>query len=332
MNSKNQTKAVGLISGGLDSGLAAAIVKNLGVEVYGIHFVLPWNLHATDAKRVADQVGIPLKIFQMSNDFLKVVRSPKYGYGSAINPCIDCKIFQLRHARKYMVEIGADFVFTGEVLGQRPMSQLTHSLKKIEIQSGLEGYLLRPLSAKNMDPTIAEKEGKIDREKLYDFSGRARSGLLELGRKFGITDFIPTGGGCLLTDKNFASRLRDIFKYGYHDANDIISLKWGRHFRFSEKFKAIVGRDDPENIKLIEHAGVDDLIFDLNDKPAPVVILKGENPPEDILFTAAFLVKKFSKFQNMDIDVRCWQKGRERDARFFRPQAIDDARLMAFKI
>lgn len=332
MKSEKLIKAVGLISGGLDSGLAAVIVKNLGIQVYGIHFVLPWNLHADDAKRLADQVGIPLKIFQMSEDFLKVIRSPRHGYGSAINPCIDCKIFQLRHAKKYMAEIGADFVFTGEVLGQRPMSQLTHSLRKIEIESGLEGYLLRPLSAKNMDPTIAEKEGKIDREKLYDFSGRARSGLLELGRKFGITDFIPTGGGCLLTDKNFANRLRDIFKYGYRDADDIISLKWGRHFRLSDKYKAIVGRDDPENIKLIEHANVDDLIFDLGDRPAPVVILKGENPPQEVLFIAAFLVKKFSKFHNTDLDVRCWQKSREQDALFFRPPPIDDARLTALKI
>lgn len=333
MTTKNLTKAVGLISGGLDSALAAKILKDLGVEVYGIHFVLPWNLHATAAQRVADQIGIPLKVCQLTDDFLDMVRDPKHGYGSAINPCIDCKIHQLKNAKGYMQELGADFIFTGEVLGQRPMSQMTHSLKKIEKESGLEGYLLRPLSAKNLDPILAEQQGKIDRDKLYDFSGRSRSGLLALGRQLGITDFIPTGGGCLLTDKNFANRLRDTFCYGCRNANDIISLKWGKHFRLSKDFKVIVGRDDPENMKLIEYANPGDFIFNLGeDTPAPAVILIGQNPSSEILLTAAFLVKYFSKFQNADIDVHCWQKGHKDKVQFLHPGPMDEAYLMALKI
>ncbi|MCX5681296.1 MAG: hypothetical protein NT079_03335, partial [Candidatus Omnitrophica bacterium] len=249
-----------------------------------------------------------------------------------INPCIDCKIYQLKNAKTYAQEIGADFIFTGEVLGQRPMSQMRNNLNCIEKESGLKGYLLRPLSAKHFDPTIAEQQGKIDREKLFAFSGRSRSGLSELGRQWNIIDFIPTGGGCILADKNFAKRLKDSFDHGHRDLQDIISLKWGRHFRLSKDFKAIVGRDDPENTKLIEYANVDDYILNLGDQPAPVVILIGKNPPEEMLLTAASLVKRFSKFKDQDVEVRCWEKGREKDVRFFRPPPISDSRLAALKI
>jgi hypothetical protein len=211
---------------------------------------------------------------------------------------------------------------------------MLNNLKRIETESGLEGYLLRPLSAKLLDPTLIEKSGRIDREKLCDFSGRSRSGLLTLARQWNITDFVPAGGGCLLTDKNFAHRLKDIFGHGYRNAGDIISLRWGRHFRLSEKFKVIVGRDDPENMKLIQYAHINDLIFNLGENPGPAGILKvnEELPSEEILQLCASIIKRFSKFSNKEIDVHCWKKSNPDDVRIFHPASIIDAHLEMLKV
>ena len=296
---KANVKAVGLISGGLDSTLAAKIIKDLGVEVYGVYFSMPWGCcDKTKAIEAAMNLGIHFIVRQLDERYLEMVKSPRYGYGSALHPCVDCRIHMFSRAGHYMREIGADFIFTGEVLGQRPMSQLRPSLKKIEEGSGLEGRLLRPLCAQLLDPTIPEQEGLIDREKLLKITGRSRKEQLSLADKLNIKDFSPPAGGCLLTDQNFANRMKDIFKHGYRDFRETIALKWGRHFRLNEHFKVILGRDQKENESLIPYAHKDDWIMRLPQNMGPTLILKGYNPTQEIFSIAAGLIQRFSKFKN----------------------------------
>jgi len=326
-------KAVGLVSGGLDSSLAVKIIQGLGVDVYGIHFVLPWHSVPNPAViAIAKQLQFPLEIFHFGEEFLSLVKAPKYGYGKAMNPCTDCHAYQLKKARTYMIKIGADFVFTGEVLGQRPMSQHRHQLQSIEYESGLEGQLLRPLSAKLLDPIIVERQGKIDREKLFSFSGRGRSDLLKLGKEFGIIDFIPTGGGCLLADINFSKRLKDLFQHGYKNLNEIILLSAGRHFRLSEHFKVIVGRNEEENTKISENANPDDMLFQLKDFFGPLAVLQGKDPGKEFIDQAASLVKRFSKFRDTDVDVCFWPKNDEKSIQSVRPVRINEQLMAKIKI
>ncbi|MBF0385830.1 MAG: hypothetical protein HQL27_08175 [Candidatus Omnitrophica bacterium] len=289
-------KAVGLLSGGLDSMLAAALVKNQGIEVLGMFFSMPWGCGDEErVKKIAEIIGIKLVLFRLDEDYLEIVKNPLHGRGAALNPCIDCKIYMLKKANKYMSEIKADFVFTGEVIGQRPMSQLKHSLRAIEKRSQLEGKLLRPLSAKLFPPTIAEENKWIDREKLLNISGRSRKEQFALAKQFAISGFTQPAGGCLLTDKNFSNRLKDLWKHGFRDLNDITSLRWGRHFRLADKHKAIVGRDEKENDLLLKYANPDDIILDLPGDIGPTVVITGNGPDERTIALAAGLAKRFSK-------------------------------------
>ncbi len=330
---KPHLKAIGLMSGGLDSSLAVKIIKDLNVDVYGIHFVLPWHLKPNPlVVAMAAQLQVPLKIFHFGEEFLNLVKTPKYGYGKAINPCMDCHAYQLKKAKDYMLQIGAEFIFTGEVLGQRPMSQLTHSLKKVEMESDLKGLLLRPLSAKHLPLTRVEEQGKIDREKLFDFSGRGRSGLLGLGRQYGLTHFIPTGGGCLLADKNFANRLRDLFQHGYANLNEVVLLTVGRHFRLSPQHKMIVGRDDAENTKLIDCASDNDLIFQMPNDMGPVVILTGKDPSAQMRSLAASAIRRYSKFRYTGIELTYWPKNNPTALTTITAEPIAENDLQAKKI
>ncbi len=303
-----KVKAVGLISGGLDSALAAEIVKELGAEVYGIYFSMPWGCcDKAKAMEAAQKLGIHFIVMQLDERYLDVVKKPKHGYGTALNPCVDCRVHMFSRAQQYMASLGADFVFTGEVLGQRPMSQMRHSMSIIERESRLEGRLLRPLCAQLLEPTIPEKEGLIDRNKLLAISGRSRQEQIKLAQKYRITDFLPPAGGCLLTDKNFARRMKDTLDHGYRNFRETIGLKWGRHFRISQDFKVVVGRDEAENESLRDYAHRDDFIFEFEHKKGPTLILKGYNPPVEILEIAAGLVQRFSPFKDLpDIEVDYW--------------------------
>jgi len=268
------------------------------VDVHGIHFVLPWHIKPNPSViSIAQQLSIPLEVFYFGEEFLDLIKAPKYGYGSALNPCTDCHAYQLKKAKDFMKKIGADFVFTGEVLGQRPMSQQRHHLEKIEKECGLIGLLLRPLSAKLLDPIIIEQQGRIDREKLYSFSGRSRSELLRLGQSFGIKNFIQAGGGCLLAEKIFAKRVCDVFQYGHRDLNDIVLLSLGRHFRLSPSHKVIVGRDEAENTRITEYANQEDTFFQLKDLLGPLVLLQGKDPGKEVIAMTASLVSRFSRFR-----------------------------------
>jgi len=263
-------KAVSLLSGGLDSILAARLIIDQGIEVVALHFTSPFCncTHGANkgcgvqALRSAEELGVTVTVRTKGIEYLRMVREPPHGYGKNINPCIDCRIFMLKETVEFMKEVDASFVITGEVIGQRPMSQRRDALNLIERESGLAGLILRPLSAHHFPPTIPEKEGIVDRERLLDLAGRSRKGQYRLADEYDLKEFSCPGGGCLLTDSIFAARLRDLFRYNpdctMHDA---AMLKIGRHFRVSDKTKVIVGRNEQENERLAGLSRADHLLL-----------------------------------------------------------------------
>lgn len=274
-------KAVAMISGGLDSTLAARILLDQGVELCGVYLSAPWGCcDKTKAMKVARTLGIDFMVVKLDEDYIKMLRSPKYGYGANMNPCIDCRIYMFHKAKELMEQIGASFLVTGEVLGQRPMSQMRHSLGLIEEQAGLHRRVVRPLSAKVLPISLAEEEGVVDREKLFDITGRSRKPQMELALKYGIVDYPNPAGGCLLTDEQFSQRVRDLFEHQEEiDLEDMEMLRVGRHFRVNDMTKLIVGRNEQENATLEEYLAPGRVLFRPDDFPAPSVLLVG--PPDD---------------------------------------------------
>lgn len=251
-------KAVGLISGGLDSTVATQLMRDQGIEIQGLFFSMPWGCCDKDeAFRVARHFDLPLMVIKLNEDYLeRVVKDPRYGYGTAMNPCVDCRIYMFRIARQYLEQVGASFVYTGEVLGQRPMSQVKPRLEIIAEESGLGGRLLRPLSAKLLAPTLPEQEGLVDRQRLLDLCGRSRQVQIALAERYGITDYPQPAGGCLLTDHEFAKRVQDLLAHKEHPTlTDMELLRIGRQFRLSSVTKLIVGRNAQENEWLAAYAG-----------------------------------------------------------------------------
>ncbi len=259
-----KAKGIGLLSGGLDSALACLILRDAGAEVECLHFFTGFCVTGHNSKvgrtnrpianhalQVAAEIGIPVELVDISEEYLPVVLQPKYGYGRNMNPCIDCRIFMLNKAREHMEETGADFVFTGEVLGQRPKSQVKGALRVIDKATGLEGRLLRPLSAKLFPATEVEEQGLVDRNKLYGITGRGRKMQIELAERFGLTTYMqPAGGCCFLTDEAYSNKFKDVIAHGGQErltAEDVFVLGVGRHFRLSPNLKIVVGRDEIEN-------------------------------------------------------------------------------------
>ncbi|MFH0762899.1 MAG: tRNA 4-thiouridine(8) synthase ThiI [Candidatus Omnitrophota bacterium] len=262
-------KAVALISGGLDSRLAAKLVKAQGVDVIPLTFTIPFfhkikkaPLASCDKDALIQRdLGCQLRNINLGDDFLEVVKKPRHGYGANLNPCIDCKILMLRKAAELMKDTEAKFIITGEVLGQRPMSQHKDALVKIEKEAGLEGLVLRPLSAKLLAKTMPEREGWVNRDKLMDFCGRTRSPQMELAKVLGIEDYPNPAGGCLLTDPLFAKKLKDLMSFSELNLANIELLKSGRFFRLKPSAKLIVGRNDAENNHLASLAQEGDYLF-----------------------------------------------------------------------
>ncbi|MEM3608640.1 MAG: hypothetical protein QW238_07235, partial [Candidatus Bathyarchaeia archaeon] len=277
--------------------LAVMLVRDQGIDVEALKFTTPFSqcdggggCRASEASR---RYGIPLKIIHLGGDYLRMVRRPRHGYGSALNPCIDCRILMLKKAKRYAREIGAEFIVTGEVLGQRPMSQRLETIKLIEREAGLEGRILRPLSAKLFPETEAEKKGWIDREKLLDLRGRSRKRQMELAAKLGIREYPSPAGGCLLTHREYAAKLRDLFQHKKRiTMRDIQLLKIGRHFRYGEN-KIIVGRNEAENKLLLYLKGKGDYVFEVPDYGSPITILQGGKTREAIK-AAASLTARYS--------------------------------------
>lgn len=247
-------KAIALFSGGLDSTLAMKLIIDQGIEVVAVNINTGFGStkdRLEHMQNMCSQVGAELKIVDIESEFLQdVLFDPKHGYGKNFNPCIDCHAKMFTVAKRVMEAEGASFLISGEVLGQRPMSQNKDALQTVLNESNCEGLLLRPLSAKALDPTIAEIEGWVDREKLEGISGRSRDRQLELAKEIGLEDFESPGGGCLLTDENFAKKMFDFIKYDTFEVKDIPVMKFGRHLRLPDGAKLVVGRNKDENAHL----------------------------------------------------------------------------------
>lgn len=251
-------KALALISGGLDSALAARLIQNQGVDVTGLNFVIPF---CAAGKEALSHLGIGIKYIDIKEAFLGLLKNPRYGFGANMNPCIDCKILMLKKAKGLMQEFGAGFIITGEVLGQRPMSQHRQALEIIEKESGLAGLILRPLSAKLLPETIPAKEGWVKAEALLAFSGRTRKPQMALAKELNITEYPNPAGGCLLTDPEFTRRLKETMAHQELNIDNIDLLKIGRHFRLAVHTKLVVGRDEKENGALTNLAKEGDYLF-----------------------------------------------------------------------
>lgn len=241
-------KAIALLSGGLDSMLAIAIVKEQGIEIEAVNFQTMFGCCKEDARRAAYDLGVKFSVLKVGDDYLKVIQKPKYGYGRGVNPCVDCRIYMFLAAKQYMEEAGASFMITGEVVDQRPMSQKVGDLRIIDRDCGLEGKILRPLSAKLLPETEAERLGLVDRSKLYDIHGEWRKPLLDLAVKYGIENPPAASAGCALTSPDFAKKVRDVFRH-HKDYNrwEFEILKIGRHFRLNSKTKAVISRNHTQN-------------------------------------------------------------------------------------
>jgi tRNA U34 2-thiouridine synthase MnmA/TrmU len=280
-------KAISLFSGGLDSILSAAVITRQGIDVMGVAFETPF-FNAQKALTAARRIDLPLTVMNITPVFLKMLHKPRYGFGRNMNPCIDCHTMMLNLAGQKMLNDGADFIITGEVLGQRPMSQTKQSLYIVAKNSGFQDYILRPLSARLLPETKAEREGKIDRDSLYAIQGRGRHDQLKMAKEFDITDFAAPAGGCLLTDPMFSRRLKDLFGH-QPDAvvKDIELLKHGRHFRIDPDSKAIVGRNKMDNIAIEELCSATDILFHVENFPGPATILVGKASEDNMRIAAS---------------------------------------------
>lgn len=285
-----KVKALALLSGGLDSTLAVRIILDQGIAVEAVNFTSPFCLCKSGgcgAIEAAKSLKIPLKTINVGEEYLEIVKKPRFGYGKNMNPCIDCRIFMLRKAEEYAKENGMSFIFTGEVLKQRPMSQHKKALDLIEKEAGLKGKVLRPLSAKLLPPTEAEKKGLVNRELLLSIEGRSRRQQLKLAEELRVTDFSCPGGGCLLTYREFACKVRDLFKHKKKSSlKDIHLLRLGRHFRFA-KNKIIVGRNEAENGLLLRMKMSDDWLFEAQNTGSPTTLLQGPKTKAAIQEAAA---------------------------------------------
>ena len=269
-------KALSLFSGGLDSQLAVAIIKQQGVEVIGLHFTTPFFGGSQQLDQAAQDLGISLVEIDISDGYIpRVLLNPVYGYGKNFNPCIDCHAYMLNTAGKLLEEYNASFIITGEVVGQRPMSQNRSALNAVDKLSGYKGYVVRPLSGKLLDETIPEKEGWIDREQLLDISGRGRSRQIDLAEKYQLSDYPSPAGGCLLTESNFARRLRQMLQYiSEPSARELQVLRLGRHFYLADGILLVVGRNRSENDRLVSMALASDLLLKAAERPGPLAVVR----------------------------------------------------------
>jgi tRNA U34 2-thiouridine synthase MnmA/TrmU len=304
-----KVKGIGLFSGGLDSSLACKVIAEQGIEVKGITFETPF-FSAARARASARLIGLPLVVLNITEEHLRMLHAPRYGYGRNMNPCIDCHTLMLQIAGRRMEEEGADFLFTGEVLGQRPMSQGRQSLVLVAKNSGYPDRILRPLSARLLPETAPEREGKVDRSRLLDIQGRSRKLQMEMAARFGITSYPPPAGGCLLTDPLFTKRLRDLFTHDPgHGVRDIELLKIGRHFRLDEKTKAVVGRNAADNGAIERLALAGDALLRVAQFPGPSVLIPGGGVPETRLLAARLCARYSDAPKEREISVQCFKDG-----------------------
>lgn len=328
-------RAVALFSGGLDSTLAILIILKQGIEVKAIKFLTPFdivisqippytpflkgdgiiNFHrslclSNKEMNVAQRFGFDIEICHLADKFIEIVKNPKFGYGKNMNPCIDCRILMLKEAKAVMNMIGADFIITGEVLGQRPMSQRRDSFYLIDREAGVIDYVLRPLSARLLKISSSEAKGIINRKMLYGFSGRSRKPQMALAEEIGLTDYPAPAGGCLLTEPNYAHRLKDLLTYNHAPSMRAIDLlRIGRHFRFSPSCKIIVGRNKDENETMVSLSVNGDYLLKIDGYGSPTTLVTGEITDE-ALKAAASICARYSDAKNLPfVEVSVFQDG-----------------------
>lgn len=338
-----------MMSGGLDSTLAAALLLRQGIEVIGINFYTGFCVTEqhrrlgvpgrdgkacrNEALRAGADLGFEVRLVDIAEEYYAMITQPKYGYGAAANPCVDCRIFMLRRVAKIMEEEKADFVFTGEVIGQRPMSQRRPVMDTIESQCGLKGRLLRPLSAKLLPPTVPEEQGLVDRERLLDLCGRTRKPQIALAAELGITDFPqPAGGCCFLADLNYAKKFFDFVAHSpgrriSHE--DVVLLGVGRHFRLSGGAKLIVGRNRHEN-RVLESYGEDFSILKPETLMGPTALLEGNAGYEAVSQAACLTARYVDRPEGTELVQFTMSKAGE--SRIVQGTPMDPARIEGFRI
>ncbi|MFC1811203.1 tRNA 4-thiouridine(8) synthase ThiI [Thermodesulfobacteriota bacterium] len=305
MNShRGKVRGLGLCSGGLDSILSALVLKRQGIEVAWITFETPF-FSSTKARQAARSTGIPITVRDITTVYLEMLKNPPCGYGKHMNPCLDCHALMFRLAGERMKEKGFDFLFSGEVVGQRPMSQTKPSLRYVEKASGFDGLIVRPLSAQRLPVTLPEQEGLVDREMLLDISGRSRKPQIELAEEFGISDYPSPAGGCLLTDKGYSDRLKDLFKHqNDYSVEELYLLSHGRHLRLDQKTKIVVGRTqkDNENVKKY-YIPEQDTLIKVSGFPGPTVLVPNGGGKDSLARAASICVGYSKAPDNKEIDV-----------------------------
>jgi len=288
-------KAIALLSGGLDSTLAVCLVKDQGIEIEAVNFQTMFGCCKDDARQVAYQLGVRYTTLQVGDDYLQMVEKPKYGYGRGVNPCVDCRIYMFLAAKKFMEYVGASFMISGEVLDQRPMSQKMRDFKSIEEDAGLQGLILRPLSAKRLPLTKPETEGIIDRSLLCGIQGRSRKKLLELAAHYGIENPPSPSAGCALTSPLFAKKVRDVFNSKpEYERWDFEILKVGRHFRLNSNTKLVISRNQNQNAYLENLHPAETVILKCHNFSGPHALLIGEKTPE-LLQQAGAMVLRYAQ-------------------------------------
>jgi tRNA U34 2-thiouridine synthase MnmA/TrmU len=300
MNKKKKVKALVLLSGGLDSILVVKLLLEQGIEVTAVNFRTNF-CGPSKARPAAELLGVPLREENIREEFLEVLKKPKYGYGAGMNPCIDCHALMLKKAGEIKRKEKFDFVATGEVLGERPMSQHKKALKIVEKEAGLEGYLLRPLSAKLLEPTIIEKKGIVDREKMLAISGRNRKPQMELAKKFSIREYPSPAGGCALTQEGFVKRLKELMRHQPDfNSDDVDLIKFGRHYFIGES-QIILGRNEQENQILESAARKNDILVEPENFIGPSALLRAKEPGASIEKVQQLIVEFSPKAKNIAV-------------------------------
>ena len=328
--SHNRPHAIALYSGGLDSNLAVLLMLRQNIRVTALYFVHdfggepdPNDPSETNPYRLAEKFGFELEVIHLGKKFIDIVVEPKHGRGGHMNPCVDCKILMLREAKTYMEKVGADFIVTGEVQGQRPFSQLKHQMNLVLRKSELGDKLLRPLCARLLPPTEPEREGLVDRDKLLDIQGRNRKRQISLAGEFGLDDYPTPAGGCLLTDEGYSNRLKDLMQYCENfTPNDIRLLKYGRHFRLDANTRAVVGRNERENNALAQLVQPGYLVFDAVEAGSPLTLLIGDTGGENVV-TAALLTARYSSAKN-EKAVKIQVRQNDKEIRILTVNPVDD--------
>lgn len=309
---KRRVRAICMLSGGLDSQLAVCVLQDQGIEVHGIVFASPF-FSLDLARKAAAQIRVPLHELDFTADILELLEHPPHGFGSCMNPCIDCHARMIRRAGEFMQREGFDLICTGEVLNERPMSQNRRSLEVVSRDSGFADFLVRPLSAQHLPETRVEREGLVDRTRLLALEGRSRKPQFALAAKYGLKDIPTPAGGCRLTDPSFCRRLDDLKQHeGLRNVSAVRLLRVGRHFRLGESVKLVLGRNREDNGVIEQSAGPGDRLLRAEAIPGPTGLLSGPATDGQVLQAAALCARYGDSKRDVPVKVRVWSAAGER--------------------